>query len=238
MKSVRNAARALALLKPETPEIGVSEVGRALGLTRSSASRLLASLSESGLIQQDPVSRRYRPGPLAAQLGALYQGGDMLDVIRQSARDLASLTGHSTWIAVLDGREITVLDNVHGGHPVRYVVEPGSRLPAHTTAIGKALLARLDDETICELYAGASLQPETATSLASPDALLAEIHLTRKRGYAVSDQENFSGIKSFAVAPTKDAQRPIGLGLSFPLASLKAGEEAMLSAALLRQRCE
>jgi DNA-binding IclR family transcriptional regulator len=232
MKSVRNAVRALALFGADRPELGVSDVGRQLGIPRSSASRLLNALGDGGLIEQDPATRRYRPGQLAARLGALYRGSGFLESVHTGAAGLAEETGHSTWVGVLDGQDVIILYAVHGSHPVRYVVEPGARLPAHATATGKALLACLTSEALCELYPDEELPEHTQASLPTRRELLADLESTRQRGYAIGDQENFAGIKSYATALQHSANKSISIGLSFPIANVAPSEQAPLIEAL------
>lgn len=236
MKSVRTALRALELLSDATPEIGVSEVSRHLKIGKSSASRLLAALGDGGLLEQDPATRRYRAGLLALRLGSLRKARSNLHEIVQGAMaTLARETGHSCFVSVLAGNEIVVLNQVHGGYPIRFMVEPGRRLPAHATAVGKAMLARLSNEEVRAFYPTPRLVAPTPYSLRSVDALIRHLSVVRDRGWAETDQETFPGIKSIGVAfRSEDARSVIGLSLSRPLSSLGPEGDAPLLAILLR----
>lgn len=234
MKSIRKAAEALKLLAAPPHDISVADVARALRVTPSNASRILAELRDAELVDQDPATRRYRPGPLAIQLAAgFHQTTDALGCVQEAMPDLVARTSHTAWAGVLDGPNVVILNTQHGGFPVRFGVDLGRRLPAHTAAMGKALLALLPDEEIRRRLKGA-LERSTKHSHASMKAVLEDAAAARARGYAVSDQELFLGIKSIAIAfgpPT--GQEPVALSLSFPLPSVEAAAERGLIAALL-----
>lgn len=234
MQSIRKAAEALKLLAVPPFEISVGDVARALGVTPSNASRILAEMREAELVDQDETTRRYRPGPLAMRLATGFlQTTDVLRCVQEAMTDLAALTHHTAWAGVLDGADVVVLRTQHGGFPVRFGVDLGRRLPAHAAAMGKALLALLPDDQIRRRFTGA-LETTTALSHASLPALLADLAAVRARGYATSDQELFLGIKSIAIAFDAPAgQEAVALSLSFPVHSVPPGAEQALIEALL-----
>lgn len=217
MKTLKNAIRALECLAAASADVGVQEISVRLGLPKSSASRLMASLRDGGLVVQNPRTRRYRPGPLTWELGARYRpsGADMT-LLGEVLAHIAETTGFTTWLAVLAGTDIIVMRHYQGTTPIQFTVRPGQRLPAHSTAIGKALLARLPDRTVSNLF-GAGLAPSTPHTLGTLAELAAELREVRETGLAVSNQETFSGIMAVAVAlqgPVSDSA--VGIGVSFP----------------------
>jgi DNA-binding IclR family transcriptional regulator len=235
MKSIRKATEVLKLLAAPPHEISVSDAARALGVTPSNASRILGALRDSELIDQDPGTRRYRPGPLAAQIAAGFRrGGDLLATVETAMAPLVQETSHTGWLGVLSGAEVVVLRTLHGGFPVRFGVELGSRLPAHAAAMGKALLARLDDAEV-RRRCGARLKARTGRTAKDIATLIADLGRIRARGYAVSDQELFQGIRSIAVAFMRPGEEEaVALSLSYPVFSVPEGAETSLIAALLR----
>jgi DNA-binding IclR family transcriptional regulator len=226
--------KVLELLSPARPQIGVSEVSRRLEIPKSSASRLLASLAEGGLLARDSRARTYGPGQLVRRLALLARkDASLLDELLGLARRLAESTRHSTWVGSLDGDEVIVLGNHHGGYAVRYVVEPGSRLPAHATALGKALLARMAPGEVRHLYASEALAARTARSIRNLDALLVDLARVRRRGYAISDEENFPGVKSIAASVSDADGHALALGISWPVSSEQRVQEARMVRELL-----
>tara|TARA_R110002049_G_scaffold267580_4_gene443978 strand:+ start:8857 stop:9603 length:747 start_codon:yes stop_codon:yes gene_type:complete len=216
MKTLNNMTKALKLVAASPKPIAVSEICTALGLPRSSASRLMASLRDSGLIEQVPKSRRYVAGPLAWELGVQYRPLNFnLDAIAESLAHISLLTGLSTWLAVLDKCEIILLRHHQGSTPILISVRLGQRLPAHTTAMGKALLSRLSDRTIKELY-DETLPGLTGRSLQTRTELIAELNKIRRTRLAYSRQEAFPGIVSVAGAIMGVANDyPIGISMSY-----------------------
>lgn len=218
MKSIDKAVRALQLLVDSGGEIRVGDTSRHLDVTRSSASRLLASLAAGGLIEQDPATQRYRAGILAVQLAAsFHRNFDLVELAQKAMEDLANQTEHTAWLGVLSGAEVVVLKTTRGSQPIQFTVEPGHRLPAQAAAMGKALLALKSDVEIRSIFSAPSA-PMTEHTVVSVDDLLREVAMSRLRGYAVSNQELFEGVKSIAVAfegPQKGAN--IAISVSYPL---------------------
>jgi DNA-binding IclR family transcriptional regulator len=236
MKSVRNAIRALGLFSEETPEISVSRVSEHLGIPKSSASRMLAAMKDGGIIEQEPRGRQYRPTALALRLGTIYAAkSSSREMVRAAMHQLAVETRHSCWMLALSGSDIVVLESIHGGYPIRLVVEPGSRLPAHATAAGKALLSRLSDDKVRALYPGGRLKSITSHTLRNLQQLVAELSEVRKNRWAETRQEVIDGIKSIGVAfhPLGDSG-PIALSVSFPVSNVSEEEEHAVRNSLLR----
>lgn len=235
MKSLRTAIRALQLFSDDTPELSVSHVSRSLQVPMSSASRMLATLRDEGLLEQLPGSKTYKPGLLAFRLGSMYgAAGSIQDIIRPAMLDLVHKLKHSCWLATLNGTSIVVLDNVHGGYPIRFVVEPGSQLPAHTTAAGKALLARLSDTTVRELYQGMGLSLSTSAGARHIDDLLRELATVRERRWAETNQEAVDGIKAIGISlMSPDSRRTLALSISFPVLNVPEGTEETIRTDLL-----
>lgn len=218
MKTLDNATTALIFIVESPEPVSVGEVGTHLGIPRSSASRLMASLRKGGLVEQDGQTRRYGPGPLAWRLGSRYQpSGYDTDLMAEAMMSLSQSTGFTCWMAVLDRTHIVLLRQHLGRVPAQFTVRLGQTLPAHATAVGKALLSRLPDTTVEHLFAD-TLDQETQQTFARRSELLADIRTARNRKYALSRQEAFPGVVAVGGAVYGAvANFPIGLSLSFPM---------------------
>ena len=95
---------------------------------------------------------------------------------------------------------MTYLARHDGKQPVRLTSQIGRRLPASVTATGKAALAFIDEADVRRRYEGAELPVFTRRSLATVDALVAELAVVRNRGYAMDDEETVEGVVCFGVA--------------------------------------
>jgi len=233
MKSIEKAVSALRLMVDLGGELRVADVSRHLKVNRSTASRLLASLASGGLIEQDPVSQRYGAGMLAVELAANFHR--RFDVVEQAQKEMDSLAreiGHTVWLGVLSGTEVVVLKTARGSQPIQFAVEPGHRLPAHAAAMGKALLALKLDAEIRDLFKDA-LPAATRQTVSTLARLQSEIVQTRLRGYGISDQELFEGVKAISIALESPHGSPIAVSVSYPLFTIENGNDQQIVEALL-----
>jgi DNA-binding IclR family transcriptional regulator len=215
-------------------EITVAETSRHLKVTPATASRILASLRECGIVEQDLASRRYRPGVLALRLAKTYAAASgSVSEIEVTLDTLVERTTYSAWAGVLDGAEIAVLRTRNGSHPIRFTLPTDWHLPASATALGKALLALKPEGDVEKLFMGKDFGG-TESAHKSIEELLEDIRVVKERRYAISDQELFQGIRSIAVAfDVSSMDRAVALGISYPIFSLRPGEEEKILQALL-----
>ena len=117
MSSLTTAIDILHRFSLERPEIRVSDIARGLEIPKSTVSRLLKEMVRHGLVEQDPNTRRYRPGPLAFRLGSLYQAHfKILDLVEAAVERLVGQFGLTGYIGVLDGADVVIL-RVRQGRP-------------------------------------------------------------------------------------------------------------------------
>ncbi len=199
--------RGLAILSTFTatkPLLGVSEVAREVGLSRSSAHRYIATLAKLRYLEQDAASRRYRLGPRVFDLGfSAINSMELRQIAVPALQELSDSAGHTVNMAVLDGADILYIERCRsasqGQREIDLNLHVGSRLPAHCTSMGKVLLAGLTPaelETHIARIDFAQRGPNTITTRA---ALLEELALVRERGLAVNNEELAYGLRSIAV---------------------------------------
>jgi DNA-binding IclR family transcriptional regulator len=124
--------------------------------------------------------------------------------------DIHAATRATVHLAVRDGDEVLYLDRVTGGTSVPVVSRIGSRLPLHSTGVGKVLLAYASEATQQSVL-GRPLARMTSQTIVDPDILREQLGIIRTKGYATTEQEMTAGACSIAVpvfAPAKDG-RPI-----------------------------
>lgn len=205
------------LVRQQSPA-RVIDVAKAFGLARSNAHRTLQTLVECGWVVQDPVSSCYRPSLRMFELGALV--GDATDVralMRPKLAALARASGETIHLATLDGADIVYLDKFDSPLPVAAYSRIGGRAPAYCVASGKALLAAAHPDATALGVLFPSLAAHTPNSITQIDALLAELELIRKRGYAENREEWRMGVCGLG-APLFDARgAPVAaIGMSIP----------------------
>ena len=147
MSAVGNVARVLRLFTAERSLLSVTEVAELLGLPKSSTSRLLKSMSNAGLLANADRSSGYGVGNLIFETSRRHRAHSTLSVSADEVlARIARSTGHTGYIAILDGTDILGLRMRPGSKPLRVVTSPGDRLPAFCSSSGRALLARLDND--------------------------------------------------------------------------------------------
>lgn len=229
--SVGTLARGLDILElfaGDSPELTQTEISDRLGLPVPTVHRLVKLLTERGWLVRDPASRRLRLGLGAARL---LPGVRLPDLARDHLRAMAERTGETVNLAALDtragtgGGEVLYLVSETGSHLLTPSSHAGLRLPVHATALGKCLLAQLDDES-ARAAAGPepydSRTPKTATSW---EKLRANLERVRSEGVAYSREEYEVGLHSIAV-PLEwvEGDGPVAVNVSLP--SSRAGREA------------
>jgi IclR family transcriptional regulator, acetate operon repressor len=206
--SVDNALRLLLMLG-ERPSVRLSDAAAELGVANSTAHRLLAMLAHHRFVTQDG-GRTYRPGPALLEVGlAAVRRLDVRAACRPLLERVAEETGETVHCGVLDGVTIRYVDAVESSRVLRVAGRTGMVLPAHCSAAGKALLARLDPEQLRSRYPEERLEGLTARSIATFAELARVLGRVRATGYAVNRHESEDGVAAVAVAVDDEAGTPI-----------------------------
>lgn len=144
LRSVARAMEALELIA-ENGELGVSELGRRLDVHKATASRLIATLAEPGLVERDPTSGKFRLGfGLIRLAGAAMAGLDLVRTAHPILEELADRIRETVNLGVLSGDSVVYVDQVAGARSIVAISWVGRRTPLHCTSNGKVLLAHMD----------------------------------------------------------------------------------------------
>ena len=199
--AVTRAASILDVLAEDAAvALGPSELARRLGLPKSSIANICGALADAGLVRR--VGTGFALGRRLAELGGAYLVAvDMVEEFYDAAQRLPVGSEETVQLAVLDGLEMTYLARHDGRQPVRLTSQIGRRLPATSTATGKAALASLDPRELDRRLAGVTRLPaRTANAIRTVDALRADLDRVRDRGYAVDDEETMEGVVCLGIA--------------------------------------
>lgn len=201
IQALDRAAAILNCFDVHEPELNVRDVGERTGLHKSTAHRILMALQHNGFVEQNPASGRYHLGLQLVKLGEHAVARlDVAVIARPFIGDLAARTGRRVHLAVMDGAQIVILDRADGSDASSIPSLPGRLFPAHCTALGKAMLAGLDEAEIRRLLGKRQLKRFTPKTVTSIDALIAELRTTARRGYAITDQEMGPGLITVGAA--------------------------------------
>jgi IclR family transcriptional regulator, KDG regulon repressor len=204
LSSVRNAARLLKEFSRGSREIGVTELSRRLGIGKSTAHRLLNTLAEERLLEQDPDTGAYRLGLAMYELGAsVSMHTDLHEACSPVVDQLRNATRETVQVAVLDGREVVYVERRESPQTLRLFGRVGHRNDAHCTSTGKLLLAYLPPGRLEELLDGWVLARKTPHTIHDLPTLRQELLLVRQRGWAENVNEAELGVASVA-APIRN----------------------------------
>ncbi len=226
----------LDMFAQDRPVIAIAEVARELGVHRSTASRLAATLAIAGYLEVAGEQGRYR---LAAKLAVLGEvaaaGSDLRGAALPALRDLVSRLGETGHLGVLEGTEAVTIAIVDGWQTVRMHSWVGKRSPAHCSSIGKVLLAGLAPAEFTARYPHRDLPactPATITSRAELQKCLVDV---RYRGYA-EDLEELEPHLCCVAAPVfgRDGAVAASISVSGPASRLRDPAAVPATAAAVR----
>jgi len=202
-QSLERGLAILASFRSERPLLGVSELGRDVGLSRSTTHRYVATLVALGYLQQDSVSRKYRLGSRVLDLGfSAINSMELREVAGPHLRELSDATGYTANMAILDELDIVYVDRCRSSQPRQREIDlnlhVGARLPAYCTSLGKVLLAQLPEGERAARVERIDFQRRGPNTITSRAALTAELVRVRRQGYAVNNEELAYGLRSIA----------------------------------------
>jgi len=208
----------------------VAEAAASVGLDRTVAHRLVATLAARGYLQRDG-SGGYRLGPTCLALASAIT--DLRTMARPFLEELRDATGETVHLVVLSGREVVFLDGFESVHVLRVGSRTGRLLPAHSTSVGKALLAALPPEHLRALYEHADLVAVTAATITDRDTLERQLAAIRERGYAINHGESENGVGSIGMVVRNPAGEPrAALSVALPLERWSEAAEQQAATAL------
>ena len=197
IQSVDRAIRVLTALQG-TRRMSLSEIAARLDLAPSTTHGIVRSLVEHGMVVQERGSSRYQLGPAVLRLGNVYL--DTLELRSRAipwAEDLARRTGLAVRTGVLLIDDVVIIHHEPRPDGSRQMPEVGIVIPAHASALGKAMLAFLPEDEKRVLMSG-ELRSMTGETLTSPEHLGDQLDQIRTSGIATEQDEAVIGESSLA----------------------------------------
>src|SRR5690606_16212980 len=220
--------------------LSLSELSQRLGLPRSSVFRILVTLESRGYVEHLPNEQGYALGAAAVTLAnGEYFAAFLCRRARPVLERLASQLGETVNLGMLVGTEIVYIDMVESHFSMRMNVTVGSRNPAYSTALGKALLAFCRPGLDLDLLFPDQLPQITAKTIRSREELKRHLELVRSRGWSMDDEENEPGARCIG-APIlgADGHALAAISVAGPVSRLTDGrvdEVARLALAAAQQ---
>ncbi|MEU4162367.1 IclR family transcriptional regulator [Actinoplanes sp. NPDC026670] len=207
-RSIAAVERAMDVLlyfgRADQPDLGVTEIATALGLTKAAVHRILTALRSRELITVDPATRRYALGHAAVALGRAYLARtDVRAMAAPELKHLSERTHETATLSLRRGDTRLYVDQVVPDQELRLEVSLGIPFPLNAGASSKAFLAFLPDFEVDAYVSRHPLEAITDKTIVDPAKLRKDLAVIRKRGYATSLGERQAGAASIA-APIFD----------------------------------
>jgi DNA-binding IclR family transcriptional regulator len=228
---IARATDVLRALEAQPGGLSLAKIARRVELPRSTVHRIVTALEAESLVVPASPSGGYRLGPELARFAA-SAGGELRESVRPFIEQLRYEVDETVDLAVLNRDRVFFVDQMAAPHRLQALSAVGVSLPAHCTAIGKALLAGLSDEQVERLLPN-RLPAETTNTITDRAELLADLELVRASGVAYDREELTIGISAVGAA-IRDAGSVVA-ALSIPVPTARfAGQEERLAEMLLR----
>lgn len=236
--TVQSVARAAKILEAVTARGGIATVKQLTSdtdLATTTVHRILTTFVETGVMRQGP-EREYLLGP-----ALMWAGSAAHNVTKKWAlpilQQVVDATGETANLATRENDRAVYLAQVPSPYSMRMFTEVGRRVNVYCTAVGKALVAELDDDAIRQLLARTGMRRHTAHTITTPDDYVRELAVVREQGFAGDESEQEDGVRCVAVAHGSGRSR-IAVSVSGPEARFtydKRGAAAEAIRAALRR---
>lgn len=224
---VKSARRTITLLETVAARrdwMSLTDLRTATGFPRSSLHGLVRTLLDAGWLEADSAGNRVRLGVAALITGTGYLDRD--PVVPRAARALERLrdaSGHTTHFARLSGANVVYLETRQSPRAAPLISRVGRTLPAHTTALGKALLAEITEDEARRLLTD-PLPSSTDRTVNSVDELVAELGAISAAGHAVERGEGTPEISCVAAVVPYRIPATDAISCALPTEIADAGE--------------
>lgn len=203
----------LLAFTPEKQELSLTEIVKETKLNKTTVYRFLSSLIAIGIIHKNQNNNKYQLGITLYELGNRVNiKNNLVDIAHPYLVKLVRDIDITIHFATLDGGEVLYLDKIKSRKTFQMNTYIGARAPAYCTALGKSMLAYLDEEMLEHHFGSIKFNKLTPYTLDNSAELLKQLKKIRKNGFAIDKEEFEEGLHCLAV-PVIDTN-------DYPIASL------------------
>lgn len=209
LQALDRAFAVLDLLGGSSTPLGLAQVASSLKLHKSTAHRFLMVLERHRMVERT-VTGKFRLGLRLFDYGnRAIEQYDLRDRALPHLKRLVAETEETAHLCVLEQAHIIYLDKLEPPRSVRLTSRIGASNPVHCTAVGKAMLALSITEKVEQVLSKTRYERFTAKTLGSREAFIKDLERTRRRGYAVDDEERENGVRCVAAAVMDAHGQPV-----------------------------
>lgn len=226
--ALRRAVQALDLVGASATPLAAADIGRALGIPKSTAHGLLSTMVELGLLTRSDQGLFRLGSHLMQWANGFLNQTNLVEEFRRHFALGGDLDSHTVTFTVLEHTEVMYLDCRNSGEPLGLTFRIGMRLPAAFTATGKAMLATLADEDVMELFSNEWPDPMTGHSVNNVADLLIELGECRRHGYSVDNGQIRESMTCIGAAVIDHSGRGVA-GIAISLIQSEASDDIIES---------
>ncbi|ALL77771.1 MULTISPECIES: IclR family transcriptional regulator [unclassified Pseudonocardia] len=211
IESLARGLRVLTAFGPARPEMSLQDIADHVDVSKAGALRLGHTLCEAGFLVRVGDGRGYRLGPTAITVGLATTATMALpEVAEPLLVELRDVTGETAQLAVPHGTDAVIVGRVPSRQFPPNPVYIGHRVPIHAGSLGRAMLAAAPAGTCDEVLARSELPALTPRTATTPEAIRSDLDRTRRRGWALNDQQTTVEHRSLAAAIRVPSGAPVG----------------------------
>lgn len=234
VKSIEKAIIILDLLSSQG-EVGITELSKHLGVSKSSVFNVLYTLREHNWVEKNEVTGKYRLGLRMLELGSRVRARLKLrEIAIPYMQEMIAKTNETTYLTVYNLGKVVYIETAYPDNLISMSSVIGRRVHLHCTGVGKAIMAFLSEKEIKTIVSNHGLPRFTANTITTMEELQSELNEIRNKGYAIDNMEHEHGIKCVA-APifNENGQAFASMSLSGP--SLRFENKTEVYAELIKQ---
>jgi IclR family acetate operon transcriptional repressor len=202
--------------------LSVVDLSEKTGVTKPTVYRILNTLESGGFVVRDSKHRKYVLGPALIGLGrATRNSGELISHVRPSLRELREKYNETVNLGVLSHGKIIYLDTLESAQKIRVTVPMTIKNNCHTTALGRAILAAMPEESALKIIDEVYADFDTPNTFQSQKKFISTIRSSRAMGYAIDNGDDALGHRCIAAPLLNSSGTPIAaISLSAPASRL------------------
>ncbi|HPP07016.1 MAG TPA: IclR family transcriptional regulator [Syntrophorhabdaceae bacterium] len=196
---IKKAIDILLFIINEKRPVGVTEISKALSISKSTSYGILKALLEKDVISKDYTSKKYFIGRELVKIAkTIHNDLDIIKIARPYLERLSEIVDETVFLGIKDKDTIRIIDIVEVKKSYKISSQVGTKIPLPAGATGKILFSTMKDDEILSFLGKNGLQKFTKNSITDVNAFLKEIRKARKTGYAVDYEEYLKGVNAIA----------------------------------------
>lgn len=195
IQSISRASNILKIFMNEKGPLGITDFSKRLTLPKTTVQGIVDTLVQLNYLERDPVTSKYRLGPMLFQLGMSYASNmDIVTISKVWMERLSLKFGEPVNTGMLVGNKIIIIFRAEPETGYAFFPQSGIVIPAHTTCIGKLILAYLDEKHRANFLKDYEYRAFTKNSIKSSKEFAEELNQVNKTGISFDNEENIKGL--------------------------------------------